>query len=45
MSHAAFFAVLAVVATVAAGFLMLLDRPARRVVATRTAEENTAVAP
>ena len=45
MSHAWFFAVLAVIATAAAGFLLLLDRPARRVVDTRTAEEKTAVAP
>ena len=45
MSHAAFFTVLAVIATVAAGLLLLLDRPARRVVAARTAEENIAVAP
>ena len=44
MSHAYFFALLAVIATAAAGFLLLLDRPARRVVDTRTAEEKTAVA-
>ena len=45
MSHASFFALLAVIATVAAGMLLLLDRPAQRVVAARTAEEKTTVAP
>ncbi|MGZ8360235.1 MAG: peptide MFS transporter [Allosphingosinicella sp.] len=34
-SHGAFFLMLAVIASAAAGFLLLLDRPARRVIAAR----------
>ena len=45
MSHASFFVLLAAIATAAAGFLLLLDRPSRRVVEARTAEENSTVAP
>jgi POT family proton-dependent oligopeptide transporter len=45
MSHAMFFALLAVIAACAAGFLLLLDRPARRVVAAREAVKATSAEP
>jgi POT family proton-dependent oligopeptide transporter len=42
-SNAGFFMMLAVIATVAAGLLLLLDRPARRVVAQRVEEDRAQV--
>ena len=45
MSHAAFFVMLAVIAIAAAGLLLALDRPARRVLAARETADEEALSP
>jgi POT family proton-dependent oligopeptide transporter len=44
MSHALFFALLAIIAGMAAALLLLLDKPARRVVTARSAEVDALAA-